>query len=237
MYPLGKRVLLFAVWLLAFPACAAGPDTVASPGRCRAAGNGRTVLATQEDVDQLAGCVVHAGDLVISGAAIRDLTALGRLRSVEGALRIGPTLRLSSVRGLDSVEYVGGDVDISDNASLAGLFLAGLRTVQGAVVVENNLAMAVVSLHRTDHVGGDLRINDNRELFRVDLTELRAVRGEFEVSENRVLEAVAVPGGVTVGGAVVLEENPALAAEVDSLRERLGGVSPDPDGSFEPSVE
>ena len=151
-----------------------------------------------------------------------EAAGLARCTVIEGDLVIGPSFALGSLASLARIEEVGGSLEIASNAALAGVFMPGLRRVTGSVTVESNLGAETVSLHHLREVGGDLVVQGNRGLLRLDLSALEKVGGRFEVSDHPVLESVSLDALVSAGE-VAIDGNPAWsAAEIASLRSRLG---------------
>ena len=111
-----------ALSLLTIGGCGAPVEGAEIPGRCGPpSGSAATLVHGAADLARLSGCAVVRGDILIVGGAMTDLDALASLRRVEGSLRIGPTLRLTSSAGLAALEYVGGSLEVAGNADLAGL--------------------------------------------------------------------------------------------------------------------
>lgn len=156
-------------------------------------------VVDSDDIESLAGCAEVRGDLVIEGAALRNIDALGRIERVAGSVVVGPTLRLTSVGGLRNLTSISGDLDVRSNQQLGGVFFGQLARVGGAVNVDRNRSAATVSLHRLESVGGDVEISGNAGLLRVDLGRLETVQGDLVIDDNRGLQDVIL-GDVQVGG-------------------------------------
>jgi len=182
-------------------ACGASEKPRAAPLRPAAppCPTGDAIVRVDEDAAALAGCTAIGGDLVV-----------------------GPSFALGSLAPLARIEEVGGSLEIASNTALAGVFMPGLRRVSGSVTVESNLGAETVSLHHLREVGGDLVVARNRALVRLDLSALEKVGGRFEVSDHPVLDSVSLDA-LAGAGEVAIDGNPAWsAAEIASLRSRLG---------------
>lgn len=143
-------------------------------------------VVTAEQAARLNGCSHLAGDLII-----------------------GPSFTLESIAELDRPITIGGDLDVSGNPLLGGLFSASLRRVDGSVIIDGNGALATVSLHAIESIGGDLRIIDNDSLMRVDFSSLTSVAGQVEISGNPVLEQLEL-SRLTKMRTIQIEDNPGL---------------------------
>jgi hypothetical protein len=150
-----------------------------------------------------------------------EAAALAPCRAIAGGLSVGPSFALRSLAPLAGIERVAGELDVSDNVELTGIYLPALTRVEGDLIIENNRQVATVSLHRLVEVKGDLTVRDNRELLRLDLGALRRVGGRLEVSGHPQLDTVVLDR-LERAGELAVEDNPAWPAdEVDRVRRRL----------------
>jgi hypothetical protein len=155
-----------------------------------------------------------------------EAAALAACRAVRGDVDVGPSFALRSLGDLGGLVRVAGDLEVSDNVDLGGLFLPGLVAVGGDLVIENNRQVSTVSLHRLARVGGDLIVRDNHGLVRLDLGALREVSGRLLISGHRQLDTVVLDR-IERAGEIVLEDNPAWHPdEVQSLRRALDRSRP-----------
>jgi hypothetical protein len=161
--------------------------------------SGDVRIIDDDEAAALAACTVIDGDLVIDGAALRDVDALGRIEDVRGSLVVGPTLRLSSLGGLRSLRSVTADLDVSSNPGLIGAFFSALVQVGGNVSIERNHSAATISAHLLETVGGDLEISGNSSLLRLDLGGLSRVGGSLIVEDNRQLDDMVIGEAAVVG--------------------------------------
>jgi hypothetical protein len=188
---------------------------------CGAAGEA-VRIAIAEDIEALAGCRALAGNLEIRSGTLSDVVGLEALESIRGSVIVGPTLQLASLTGLSGLRHIGGDLDVTGNPYLAGVFLASLRRVDGDVSIDGIRAAKTVSLHGLEQVGGSFEVTDNGDLLRLDIGALRTVDGDFRIEENTALEDVAADSLQRVGGEVALDGNSSLEPSVlESLAKRL----------------
>lgn len=158
------------------------------------------------------------GDVVVQ--VDREAAALGACSDVSGDVDVGPSFALRTLGELGRLVRVSGDLDVSDNAELGGVFLPGLVAVGGDLVIENNRQVSTVSLHHLARVGGDLIVRDNVALLRLDLGALREVGGQLVIAGHPAMDTVVLDR-LVAAGQIILEENPAWAAdEVKSLLDR-----------------
>lgn len=160
-----------------------------------------------------------AGDVAVQ--VDEEAAALAACTRVGGDLAVGPSFALRSLGGLARIELVAGELDVSNNLELTGVYLPALTAIDGDLVVENNGQVATVSLHRLIEVKGDLTVRDNGELSRLDLGALRRVGGRLEVSGHPQLDAVVLDR-LERAGDLVVEDNPGWPAQdVERVRRRL----------------
>lgn len=158
--------------------------------------DGDRQIASAADLAALAGVEVLNGNLTLSGTDLADLSALGSLREVGGALTLSDNTQLTSLAALGNLETVRGKLEVRDNPLLEGL--DGLTSL--------------------DTVEGDLEIVGNDELTTLGLTSLRDVQGRVLIYFNDKLTTLAgMPALETVDGMFVYF-NPKLAAfDLDRL--------------------
>lgn len=186
-----RRALFFVV----IAGCGAS-EAPASPPPCPG-GDARAI--DEDEVAALVACTEITGDVVIDGAALRNIDALVKLERIDGSLTVGPTLRLTSVGGLRSLRSVGKDLDVRSNQQLGGVFLGALVDVGGDVFIDRNRSAETVSLHHLETVGGNLEISGNAGLLRVDLSVLASVGGDLLVDGNRQLDDVVIAEAKVAG--------------------------------------
>ena len=91
------------------------------------------------DLDSLIFLQSLTGHLIIDGTNITSLRGLDNLTSIEGNLVIQNNSMLTSLEGLEALTYVGGHVLIRDNGALTSLAgLAALTSIGGDVTIVDN---------------------------------------------------------------------------------------------------
>ena len=149
-------------------------------------------LRDQADADALT-CPIIYGSLYVGGEGVPgpdSLAALSDLYTVQGDLVVEGT-PLTSLRGLDGLQDVWGDVDVSFNPDLQRLG----------------------SLDALTEIGGDLRLEENRKLERIDgLRALAAAPGSVRIADHDSLRALdGFDALARVGGDLTLDGLPALS--------------------------
>ena len=98
-------------------------------------------------------------------------------------------LRLDQATALESVDdtlYVGFNEDVEL------LSFPKLKTVGGALIIENNAMLKEVHLPALEHVEKYLHIHDNNSLTIVEMPRLKLVGGELSLATNPSLTGVAI---------------------------------------------
>jgi CRP-like cAMP-binding protein len=148
-----------------------------------------TVDPRGKDLTRLACICVVSGNLTIRGAG--SLKGLEGLRGVGGDVTLEASA-LASLEGLEGLQTVGGDLVILENPALPDLRgLDTLTEVRGDVTVSGNAGLREVGgLDALESIGGDLEVHGNDQLAAIEgLRALTTVGGEVRVDENQVLNA------------------------------------------------
>ena len=136
------------------------------------------------------------GNLYIIGQ-VAELDRLACLRRVTGSVTIQLNSALTSLRGLEKLDDVGGDFLIRDLPALRELSgLSGLRTVRGNLEIAANEELEQIHLPNLAEVSGSFDIHELSSLDRIELPAL------FGVSSLRIF-ATSV---ATLSGFGKLEE-------------------------------
>jgi hypothetical protein len=139
--------------------------------------HGDIEIETSAQVRALAGIQCVTGKLVVADSELMDLSGLDALVRVESSLAVLRNETLSSVHGLDAVEYVG-----------EGLFF------------ERNTVLTVASLPSLAELGVLLRVGGqgsgkpeewgNPSLVELDFPRLAVIHGDIEIHNNPVLASL-----------------------------------------------
>jgi hypothetical protein len=131
----------------------------------------------QDESARFRGCVKVEGNLELGGA-LTSASDFSALRQVSGNLVIGPSYQLNDLAALAGLRIVEGSLLVKNNMRLGGLFLGDLSRVGGDVQITGNTALRRVSLHHVSEIGGELTLGEaNRGLEAVDLSGLQMLNG------------------------------------------------------------
>lgn len=153
---------------------------------------GNVTVSTQGALAALADVSRITGSLTITGSGVTstDLAELRLLATVDGAMTIGPVPSLTSLRGLDALTRVGGQVNLA---------LPQLTSLGGP----RHLAS----------VGASLVIGNMPLLTSLDgLQSLARVDGALTLSNDAALNDLSALGALAHLGALRLAQLPALAS-------------------------
>ncbi len=97
---------------------------------------------------------------------LNDLTALGKLKSIGGSLRVINCESLTNLDGLEGITAVGGSLQISNNNLLSGFNgLQNLTNLGGNLLVCGNQSLtSLCTLNNDLSIGGKLWITSNYQL-------------------------------------------------------------------------
>jgi len=168
-------------------------------------------VATQEDLDALAGYTAVNGELDISCSTCASLAQLACLESVGGRFDLRDAAALTTLAGLESLATVGEDFLIFDLAisSLEGL--GSLTSVGASLWLDSNALVSLDGIENLDSIGNALMVTDNDALERIDgvsgLTSIGSVHvvGNDSLPYCDVCELFEQLG--TLEGPMICEEN------------------------------
>lgn len=119
------------------------------------------------DLNGLQGLSSIEGNCILSeqNLVLDDLTGLSQVTAIEGALFISLP-NLIELNGLNNVQYVGGDLELSDMILMSNLDpLESLSAVGGSVAIHFNASLGNVNgLYSLESVGQNLAIQNNSAL-------------------------------------------------------------------------
>ncbi|MDH5676865.1 MAG: hypothetical protein OEZ06_32415 [Myxococcales bacterium] len=180
---------------------------------------GNVSVNNQAALNDLRGVTEIQGSLFIGAQYIQDLSPLSSLSAVTSILRVAGCKSLTSITGLEAVNYVGA-LEIYGNDLLESIAnLSELRRVDGQVtVVDNPKLKAIDGLQQLTNIGGQLMVARNPELLSISgLSAVDAIVGGLGLQDNAVLPSLAGLEALNaVGGSLSIVRNPALA-HVDAL--------------------
>ena len=165
------------------------------------------------------GCAHVEGFLNISGD-VTNLLGLSAIQSI-GGLAIMGTENLESLKGLESLKEIDGQLRIANNQKLKSLSaLINLGSISGQITIEYNDKLVEVGLWNLKTLGGDLGIYDNELLHDLDgLNSLTEIGGDLTIYESNFDNLKGLHNLKTVNGDVFIIDNKLVSLSgLDSLR-------------------
>jgi hypothetical protein len=150
-----------------------------------------TGLDGGDRLEELECVEVITGDLSISDTQVKSLEPLGSLVHVLGdvsiAYRVGSSMRLESLHGLEQLTEVGGELELSSLPRLESLEPLGALVRVGGRLRLHGLSRldSFDGLGALESIGGDLDITVNEKLLDLKaLRSLEAVGGTLSIASN-----------------------------------------------------
>lgn len=150
---------------------------------------GNVELKTPAEIVSFAatGTSIIKGDLVIGSDSddaekIKDISALGMLKEIEGNIIIRNSYTGGTLTGLDNITKIGGLSIGSEENSAA------------------NETLEMVSMTKLNEVTGNIHVYNNGVKF-VQFDLLKAIEGDFVISSS-TLATLQIPELINVGGAL-----------------------------------
>ena len=157
---------------------------------------GDLIIHTQKDLRDFAvhypDCEVIEGDLIIDESiplTISHLRDLQKLKTVKGNLKVTNTTLLADLYALDHIEQIGGNIIISSNKGLQGIFNLRQIAVSGNLYIAKNPNLNSLSgLSQIRNISGDFTIYKNEKLPNLMGVEaLSEVLGAMRISNIPLL--------------------------------------------------
>ena len=218
-----------------FPFCPAIPFQLVEPtaegdgtsSGCELNACSSEIALVPFDPNTFAGCTSIIGDLVVHNYYESDLSALSCLEVVSGSVLILNAPNLTSLSGLDELQYVGEDFALAQRGPFAGNVssLTDISALAKLHVVLGSLAMrapGITSLHGLEQlraIGDDLEIDAAAVLPDLTgLSSLRAIGGEVLLKNVSGLTSLqGLDTLETIGGSFHLEGTAALRTTSGAL--------------------
>lgn len=187
------------------------------------------------------GCTEIEGDVFIQGDDISNLDGLIGLTSLGGSLVVGwdwleyfyTNHELVSLKGLDNLHSIAGDLRILNNYSLTNLTgLENLSSVTGDLIISYNYSLESMSgLESLSSIGGYIFIGSNDALTTLAGLVgdgLSSLEGDLYISSNDALISLAGLDSLhSIQGNLSISNNKVLVslAGLDSLHSIQGNLS------------
>ena len=148
------------------------------------------------------------GDLVITGNASLVDIDLGSLAFIGGNLIVTQNTAVDELA--TAATGVGGDIDVSQNATLTEFDMPDVETVGGDMTMTGNPTLTIISMPAVETVGGDIDVSGNATLTDLSAPTLTLIGGDIDVSNNASMTLVSAPSVTTIGGDVDISGNSTL---------------------------
>lgn len=186
---------------------------------------GDVILNTQEDLNNFIidypDCEDLAGVVTINGVGITDLSPMANIKTIAGQFQIVST-SVTSLTGLENLNYVGSSVNIASNSLL--MDLNGLNNLDSTAgyfqIISNPLLVDISALSNLKVVHSAIAVINCSSLTNLDgLENLESVDGAIMIYENAMLTDISgirnidptsvKDYGITFG--LTIEDNPLLS--------------------------
>jgi hypothetical protein len=167
-----------------------------------------------------------SADTVITSC---DPDAADSLTDVSGNLVLDLDVTDCASLSFGGLTTVGGDLTVTDNASLTMIEAPVLDEVGGDLTVTDNASLTMIEAPGLDEVGGDLTVTDDASLSEVEAPELESVGGGVSIIDNVLLTDIDLGGLLDVGGSLTITRAPhaslfALTPSLSRLVSAVGGA-------------
>ncbi|RLD51355.1 MAG: hypothetical protein DRJ05_18495, partial [Bacteroidetes bacterium] len=197
-------------------------------------------FTNQEEIDNFQNnypnCGEMAGDIIISGENITNLSGLGVITSIGGSLRIDSNNTLTSLTGMENLTSIGGTLSITGNDALNTLTgLENLTYINRSLIIGyvdddvsygNPSLSSLSGLDNVTIIGGNLLISDNDALTGIPgLNNVICIGEDLEIYDNDALTNITGLDNLeTISGYLTIESNASLTSlsGLDNL-ETIGG--------------
>jgi Secretion system C-terminal sorting domain len=146
----------------------------------------------------------NADQLTIWGNSLEDLSGLENITYVGGNVSISNLASLNNIQGLQGLVEVGGSMSISGNPLLTSLEgLENLQHVGVGLSIGGNAMLDLSGLEGLTSIDGYLKIHSSNTLKSLNGVEnLTSIGGHFEIAGNDVLESLSGVDGLQSVGLV-----------------------------------
>ncbi|MBI1933415.1 MAG: hypothetical protein HYS24_12850 [Ignavibacteriales bacterium] len=179
--------------------------------------NGNVILTTQSEVNSFGSenYVNISGNLKISGLDINDISSLSTLNFIGGDLFISDNSLLSNLNGLNGIVTINGNLKINNNAALTDLDgLTGITSVNGYLYINNNSALSsLLGLLNISSINGYLELSYNNALLNLDgLGGITSIGGYLTIASNTIITNLdGLNNILSVGADLSITTNPELS--------------------------
>ncbi len=178
------------------------------------------IFTTQLEIDNFQtnnpNCTEIEGWVTIDSDDITNLNGLSVVTSIGGDLYISENATLTSLTGLDNLTSIGGDLHIYQNEALTSLTaLDNVTYIVGYIVIGSNAALtSLTGLDNVTSIGGRLYISYNDALTSISgLDNVTSIGGDLIIDNNDALTSLTGLDNVTsIGESLSIGWNAALTS-------------------------
>ncbi|MFT5683682.1 MAG: hypothetical protein ACI8RZ_004614 [Myxococcota bacterium] len=189
--------------------------------------SGELRIRTLSDSTDLAGlsCIESVESILIYDSdSLTSLDGLNNLQFVEKDITIQDNALLSDLSALSNITTLSEYLSVEDNDALTDLSgLSGLTTIDGALILTSNASMTRIGLDALEQLGS-LSLSSSTALEEITgLTSLAEVERSFNVENCSALTTIDLPALTSIGSALYLYNNADLTDLSAPLLSDVGG--------------
>ena len=164
------------------------------------------------DLSPFAAIIEVTGSVVVKrNRDLPNLIGLNQLESIEGDFEVSGNDALTSLGEFPALESIGGGFAVGNNGDLTSLGdFTVLESVEGDFEVSGNGDLTSLGdFTALQSIGGGFEVGENGDLPSPgDFTALQTISGDFEMSDNAALTSLGnFPALQTIGGGFEVSEN------------------------------
>ncbi|MBP6238963.1 MAG: hypothetical protein KA536_22625 [Saprospiraceae bacterium] len=150
---------------------------------------GKLIVSSIENLLNLTGLSQLkkvGGDIIIQGnGKINNLSGLEKLTGIEGNLEffVNNVAKMST-KGLDSVRYIKGDLNIKAFGISSLIGLGKLDSIHGSLYVYGDGVSNFSDLKSIKYIGKNITVNDSEISSFSGLSKITEIKGNLRVSDN-----------------------------------------------------
>ena len=180
------------------------------------------------------GCTHIIGDVFINDETATDLRQLSCLEVIDGGLMVLNAAMLRDLDGLESLQYVAGDLRLARKAPLYGnvpalvsvTALSSLKAIGGSLAFRAPALSSLYGLHNVRAIGQSLEIDDsNSELDFSGFSSLEIIGADLRFARNYSLSSLQGFDALeTVGGSFQIDGDSASLQSFDGAFPNVGCI-------------
>ncbi len=184
-----------------------GLENLESVGRLRITNTAIANLVGLQNLRSIAFLTIANNILLVDILSLKEITA-------ASSITIKNNDALSSLSGLENLNSISGNLDISENNILEDISsLKQIQSVENLIIDDNNSLATLSGLENLNFVSGTCRISDNDALVNlIGLNNIQSIGGNLAIFENEILLNVTGLDNLNlIGGWLVIHSNERLS--------------------------